>query len=105
MIYEQTLLEAIELQPITSLELSVWRVAVNGRSALEPNTKGARWNPPDTSALYASLTAACATKEIEHLLAMQEPRPRVTTELHELRIKLQRVVDLSTFDPSCGSGG
>ncbi|TAK23953.1 MAG: RES domain-containing protein [Chloroflexota bacterium] len=52
-----------------------WRVTLGDRPVMQPNTRGARWNPPGTTALYASLTEACARAEMRFLIESQPVRP------------------------------
>jgi RES domain-containing protein len=58
------------------------------------NTRGARWNPPNTAAIYVSLLRDGALAEAEHALAVQPLRPRATRTLYEVRISLTDVLDL-----------
>jgi len=55
---------------------SVWRHAFADDPPDKANGRGARWNPPGTDALYASLERDTAIAEAEHQMAMQPARPR-----------------------------
>ncbi len=60
------------------------------------NTRGARWNPPDTPAIYTSLSRAGALAEAEHQLAVQPMRPRVSRRtVYELAVRLRGLLDLT----------
>jgi RES domain-containing protein len=59
------------------------------------NTRGARWNPPEVPAIYASLSREGALAEAEHQIAMQPLRPRGRRTLYALRIALATTLDLT----------
>ena len=61
------------------------------------NTRGARWNPPDTPAIYTSLSRAGALAEAEHQLAVQPVRPRVSRRnIYTLAISLHGLLELTS---------
>jgi RES domain-containing protein len=59
------------------------------------NQKGARWNPPETPAIYTSLTRDVALAEAEFQISLQPVRPRARRTIYTLEIRLASVVDLS----------
>jgi RES domain-containing protein len=59
------------------------------------NTRGARWNPPNTAAIYASLTRDGALAEANHAIALQPLRPSAKRTLYEIEIVLSNILDLS----------
>jgi len=59
------------------------------------NVRGARWNPPGTSALYTSLAEATARAEGDHLIAMQPVPPRAPRTIYELEIAVANLLDLT----------
>jgi RES domain-containing protein len=61
------------------------------------NTRGARWNPPGTAAIYTSLTREGVLAEAEHQLSIQPIRPRVKRTIHTLDITLCSVLDLTSM--------
>jgi len=61
---------------------------------VKPNMRGARWNPPDVAALYASLDRETAIAEGDHLLSMQPLRPTAARRLYAMRAELGDVLDL-----------
>jgi RES domain-containing protein len=62
------------------------------------NTRGARWNPPGTAAIYTSLTREGVLAEAEHQLSIQPIRPRVKRTIHTLDITLSSVLDLTSIE-------
>lgn len=59
------------------------------------NVRGARWNPPGTSALYTSLAESTAKAEGDHLIAMQPTPPRATRTVYELDVAITNLLDLT----------
>jgi RES domain-containing protein len=84
-----------ELEKLVPLPFSgrAWRHMFNDIDPQLPNTRGARWNPPGTAALYLSLEPETAVAEADHALASQPVRPTPRSrELYEVEIVLQRVL-------------
>ncbi len=89
-------LERIEAQPFAG---RAWRHMFNGVDPRLPNTRGARWNPPGTAAVYLSLESTTAIAEADHSLNTQPVRPKPRSrELYEVEIRLERVLDLRAPD-------
>lgn len=59
------------------------------------NVRGARWNPPGTTALYTGCTWDAAVAEGDHLVAMQPFRPTARRWVYSFDVKLARVLDLT----------
>ncbi len=59
------------------------------------NERGARWNPPGTSALYTSLAETTAKAEGDHVIAMQPVPPRATRTIYELDVSMANLLDLT----------
>lgn len=59
------------------------------------NSRGARWNPPGTGAVYLSKSRDGAIAEAEYQLSLQTPRPRVRRTLYNVSITLHSVLDLT----------
>ena len=73
-----------------------FRVMLNDYPPDRENTQGARWNPPDTAAIYTCLEPAVCIAEVEYGLARQ-PRPvraDLKKTLYELEVSLAAVFDL-----------
>lgn len=93
-VHPPALLDALEQAEIGCIRGSVWRQVLVPTSALRSNIRGARWNPPNTEALYCSLDPATAAAEVDHLLAAQ-PVPITRQRIsYEIAVELSRVADL-----------
>jgi len=94
--YDRKLLHALaQIQP------SPWRGEVYRHmfASYPPdreNRLGARWNPPDVPAIYASLSRDTVLAEVEYQLSMEPTRPSVRRTLYQLNVALSSVLDLST---------
>jgi RES domain-containing protein len=62
------------------------------------NQRGARWNPPETPAIYASLSRVVALVEAEFHIGLQPIRPRAKRTVYRVSVVLASVVDLSDRD-------
>lgn len=98
MIHDRDLLDRLEQLGADRWEGSVCRHTLGDSAADRPNVRGARWNPPGTPAIYTSLIGDTAVAEGDHLIAVNSFRPSIKRVLHELRVELARVIDLSSFD-------
>lgn len=94
--FDPRLLDAIERQSINNWEAIVWRATTGNSPILRPNVLGARWNPPDVEALYCSLDRDAAIAELEHLLGRQPVPVKAQRKVSRIRVKLNRVADLSS---------
>ena len=98
MVYEERLLDAIERSTVVQHRRETWRLTFSKQNPLRANVRGARWNPPDVSALYTSLTEATARAEFKYIVEAQPIPPSDTISVHRLRVRLERVVELSELD-------
>lgn len=87
------LLEALESRAWDGL---AWRHMFADNPPTRANESGARWNPPGVPAIYCSLDRATALAEGDHLVASQPLRPRVKRTIYNLRVHLEKVLDLSS---------
>lgn len=94
MALDPTRLRVIEDQGSKLFNDSVWRATFETRSPIQPNVRGARWNPADVSALYTSIDEATVRAEWAHLLDSQPVRPDATSIVVELEVSIRQVVDL-----------
>lgn len=95
MIFDQSVLDPLEAVARESWEGDVWRVVFGSRSPLLANTTGARWNPPDTAALYTSLERDTLLAELDHLRSIQTPLTRRSAyRLHRIHVRVDRLLDL-----------
>ena len=93
---DPNLLEALaELKP-SRWSGGVWRHTFADNPPDKANGRGARWNPPGTDALYASLERDTTLAEAEHQMASQPIRPMAKRTIHQLEL------ELSTPDDALG---
>jgi RES domain-containing protein len=96
LVYPEELLARIEAAPASPWSGRAYRHMVNDFPPTLQNTAGARWNPRDVAAIYASLERDAALAEANHRLSLEPLRPRVSRRtIYELRVELADVVDLS----------
>ena len=98
MVYEESLLVAIEEFGSKALDIVVWRHTLGERPAFTPNVAGARWNPAGVAALYTSLSREAAIAEGSWLLAAQPILSQAPRRVHQMKITLERVLDLSSLE-------
>jgi RES domain-containing protein len=60
------------------------------------NTLGARWNPPEVPAIYASLSRDGVLAEVEYQLSLEPLRPPVRRTLYEIEVALSSALDVSS---------
>jgi len=94
MIYPPELLDLLQDLTSTSWAGEVFRHMFADYPPERRNTRGARWNPPQTAAIYCSLERETALAEAEHQLNLQPIRPRAKRTLYKIRIRLDSVLDL-----------
>lgn len=96
MVYDQSLLDSLESIEAQEWAGEVWRFVLGEKDPLQPNTRGARWNPPDTAALYTSLEKSTVLAELDHLRSLQTPTPRRELfTLHRIRTRVLKMLDLT----------
>jgi RES domain-containing protein len=94
-VHDPRLLDALEQFEAKAWEGSVFRHVLGPYAPNLANVRGARWNPPEVSALYVSLEEETARAEGDRVLAIQSVPPRVTRSIYELAISLESVLDLT----------
>jgi RES domain-containing protein len=94
-VHDPALLDALERLDTENWQGRVFRHMLGSASPELANVRGARWNPPGTSALYTSLTEATAKAEGDHLIAMQPVPPRAPRTIYELEIAVANLLDLT----------
>lgn len=95
-VYDPGLLDQIERLGTERFDRHVWRHMFNEFPPELANTRGARWNPSGTSAIYTSLEADTALAEAQHAIDSQPLRPRPRRRvLYELHVTLDTVVNLT----------
>lgn len=96
MLYDQDLLDALESLEAQSWEGEAWRFVLGDTDPFQPNTRGARWNPPDTATLYTSLERATVLAELDHVRYLQTPvLRRGLFVLHTIRTRVTKMIDLT----------
>lgn len=102
MFYDQELLDYLEGLGSSPFEGSAYRHMFLGFSPERANIRGARWNPPDVSAIYTSTERSTALAEAEYQMSIQPFRPSVSRDLYDLSVVLTSVLDLRDSDPRAG---
>ncbi len=97
MIHDPALLDQLqELEP-HPWEGIVYRHMVNDYPPERTNTRGARWNPPEEAAIYASVDRATVLAEAEYRLSAQIVQPRLKRRtIYEVKVKLLHSLDLQS---------
>jgi RES domain-containing protein len=62
------------------------------------NRSGARWNPPETAAIYTSLEQATARAEADYQIRMQPCRPKAQRMIYRISVSLSSVIQLSDWE-------
>jgi RES domain-containing protein len=109
MVHDPRLLDAVESLALGGTWTStVWRQTIGKRDPLVPNSRGARWNPPATDALYCALSESGARAEVANLLGRQPIATSKPLVMSQLDVVLTRVADIRSapaldalgFDPA-----
>ena len=96
MLFDQDLLDALERLEAQSWEGEALRFVLGDTDPFQPNTRGARWNPPDTAALYTSLERTTVLAELDHVRYLQTPvLRRELFALHMIRTRVTKMLDLT----------
>lgn len=95
MIHDPALLDALERFDTEPWQGRVYRHMLGSAPPELANERGARWNPPGTSALYTSLAESTAKAEGDHVIAMQPVPPRATRTVYELDVAIKNLLDLT----------
>lgn len=95
MVHDPELLDRLRQLGSETWKGVVYRHMLAGYDPLRQNTRGARWNPPGTGAIYTSLNRTTALAEAEHQLAVQPLRPRGERRLFRIRVELKHTIDLT----------
>jgi RES domain-containing protein len=85
----------------------VYRLMLADYRPERENTVGARWNPPDTAAIYSSESADIAIAEVMYHLNLQ-PRPvraDLKKTIYKIDVELAAVVNLADLIPHLERAG
>lgn len=93
------LIDALDGRIGAPLDEIVWRIAREGRDPTDCSAAGGRWDDATFEVLYTSRAREGALAEmLFHLRAGQPVMPsKVRFSLHEVRVRLRNVLDLSTL--------
>src|SRR5262245_40629402 len=94
MIYPPGLLDILQELAPGAWEGEVFRHMFADYPPERSNTRGARWNPAPIAAIYCSLERETALAEAEYQLSLQPIRPRAKRTLYQIKVRLERVLDL-----------
>jgi RES domain-containing protein len=94
-VYSPGLLDRLDAAKAAPWNGTVYRHMFGRHKPDQENTRGARWNPPDTSAIYVCLNHDGAVAEGDHVIAMQPIRPKADRTVYEVKVTLTNVLDLS----------
>jgi RES domain-containing protein len=97
---DNRLFDAIEAIPVKPFEGTVWRVVKEGRDPCLGSAAGNRWDNGQFSVLYTSCTRDGAIAEMYFHLKRGQPvfPSKLRYTLHEIRVKLSGVFDLSDLE-------
>ncbi|MCH8112062.1 MAG: RES family NAD+ phosphorylase [Proteobacteria bacterium] len=96
MIHDPQLLDELQKLESPAWEGRVWRHMFGDNSPMVENTRGARWNPTEVPAIYASADRSTAIAEADYRISLEPLRPRAKRTLYELRARLQSVLDITS---------
>jgi len=94
-IHDRALLEELEKLSARPWEGAAFRHMFGSYPPDRENLRGARWNPPDIPAIYASISRETALAEAQFQIENQPLVPRARRVLYHLRIRLSSVLDLT----------
>lgn len=94
MIYEPALLDQLEEFGGQEWEGVAYRHMFGSYPPARMNTLGARWNPREVAAIYASLERETALAEAEYRISLEPFRPKARRTLYRISVRLNSVVDL-----------
>jgi len=95
MVYEPALLDELEQLDGEAYDLQVFRHMFNELPPERANSRGARWNPPGVSAIYASRERSTAIAEAEWAISVQPLRPSTTRQLYKIDVSLTSALNLT----------
>lgn len=98
MVFDRKTVEALEHITPHHWEGIVFRHMFASFPPERENTRGARWNPAETPAIYASLGRDVAIAEADFYIGLQPVRPMARRVLYKIEVALSSVLDLS--DPA-----
>jgi RES domain-containing protein len=100
----QELLKRLEALETGIWDGLAWRHMFADNPPTRVNESGARWNPPGVPAIYCSLDRTTALAEGDYALSAQPLTPTVKRTVYNLRVHLEKVLDLSSPSILLGLG-
>jgi RES domain-containing protein len=98
MFYDPQLLDKLsEFEP-QEWSGRVWRYMFAGFSPHRANNRGARWNPPEVSAIYTALERSTCEAELGYRLGLDVVKPRLKVVIYEIEVSLHQVLDLRSWN-------
>jgi RES domain-containing protein len=94
-VYPPDLLDRLQAVQPCAWTGTVYRHMFGSYQPDQQNTRGARWNPPNTAAIYTCLTHDGAVAEGDHAIALQPVRPKAARSVYEVRVGLANALDLT----------
>jgi len=94
-IYDRELLAKLDQLRASPWRGDVFRHMFGDYPPERENQRGARWNPPETPAIYTSLTRVAALAEADFHISLQPIRPTARRTIYRIGVVLDSVVDLS----------
>jgi RES domain-containing protein len=94
-IYDRELLAKLDQLGANPWRGEVFRHMFSDYPPERENQRGARWNPPETPAIYTSLVRDVALAEADFQISLQPIRPRARRTIFRIAVVLASVVDLS----------
>ncbi len=104
MIYDRKIVARLEDCTPKAWEGTAFRHMFATFSPERQNSRGARWNPPETAAIYTSLTREIVLAEADYYINLEPFRPKVVRKIYEIDIGLHSVLDLSSWDSLAALG-
>lgn len=95
MIFDRETIQALEQFSPAPWEGIVFRHMFATFPPERENVRGARWNPPQTPAIYTSLIRETAVSEADYYIGLQPIKPRARRIVYRIGVTLNSVLDLS----------
>lgn len=97
MVFDRDTIQALEQFTPAPWKGIVFRHMFAKFSPERENVRGARWNPPQTPAIYTSLVRETAISEADHYIGQQPIKPRARRIVYRIDVTLNSVLDLSNW--------
>jgi RES domain-containing protein len=91
---DEQIRERVDAAGSSRWEGVVFRHVLGDTPPLRENRWGARWNPRNVPAIYASLERDTCIAEVAYRVSLDVVKPRSERRLYSIQVNLKRVVDL-----------